>query len=85
MIDYSLILKINYDGSEYTLNGDEYDGLTWLSKTKKPTKDELDAQWEEVLAKVEAKKVETKAKREAAEAKLAALGLTAEDLKALGL
>jgi hypothetical protein len=85
MIDYSLILKINYDGSEYTLNGDEYAGLTWLSKTKKPTKDELDAQWEEVLAKVETKKAETKAKREAAEAKLAALGLTSDDFRALGL
>ena len=49
--------------------------------------DELDAyeqfQADEV-AKIEQAKID-KAKRQAAEAKLAALGLTAEDLKALGL
>jgi hypothetical protein len=43
MIDYALILSVNYAGSQWTLNGDSYDGLTWLSDTPKPTQAELDA------------------------------------------
>jgi len=45
MIDYTAILTANYQGSTWTLNGDTYDGLTWLSDTPKPTQAELDAQW----------------------------------------
>jgi hypothetical protein len=45
MIDYAQILSINYAGSIWTLNGDSYDGLTWLSDTPKPTQTELDALW----------------------------------------
>ena len=46
------------------------------------------AQWEKDQASAQATReaeAEAKAKRAAAEAKLAALGLTADDLKALGL
>jgi hypothetical protein len=43
MINYAQILSINYSTSEWTLNGDSYDGLTWLSDTPKPTQAELDA------------------------------------------
>ena len=45
MIDYTAILMANYAGSQWTLNGDTYDGLTWLDSTPKPTQAELDAQW----------------------------------------
>jgi len=45
MIDYPAILKANYAGSEWTLDGDTYDGLTWLSDTPKPTQQELDDAW----------------------------------------
>ena len=48
MIDYSAILSANYAGSKWTLNGDTYDGLTWLDSTPKPTQAELDAQWPQV-------------------------------------
>lgn len=48
MIDYTLILAVNYPGQEWTLNGDTYEGLTWLSDTPKPTQAELDAQWPQV-------------------------------------
>jgi hypothetical protein len=85
MIDYTLILSTNYADSEWTLDGDDYQGLTWLSETKKPTKNELDSQWQNVLEKIEANKAAKKAKRESALAKLAALGLEEDDLKALGL
>lgn len=45
MTDYAAVLTANYPGSEWTLNGDTYDGLTWLSDTPKPTQAELDAAW----------------------------------------
>lgn len=50
MIDYSLILTINYKGKIWSLNGDSYEGLNWLDESEKPTKEELDSQWEEVLS-----------------------------------
>ena len=50
MIDYTLILTIKYKGKMWSLNGDSYEGLTWLEESLKPTKEELDFQWEEVLS-----------------------------------
>lgn len=46
MIDYSQILINNYPNTQWSLDGDSYDGLTWLSDTPKPTQSELDALWE---------------------------------------
>jgi hypothetical protein len=85
MIDYATILFTKYVGSSWTLNGDNYEGLNWLSKTPKPTKATLDGLWDEVLAELRAKKAAEAAAKTAAQAKLAALGLTVEDLQALGL
>lgn len=85
MIDYTKILISKYPNSEWTLNGDKYEGLTWLSDTPKPTKTELDDLWDEVVEEWELKKQTKLAAKEAAQAKLAALGLTVEDLQALGL
>ena len=50
MIDYTLILTTKYKETLWTLDGDSYEGLTWLSESPKPTKEELDSQWEEVLS-----------------------------------
>jgi hypothetical protein len=52
MIDYALILSVNYPGSQWSLNGNSYDGLTWLSDTPKPTQAELDALWASTQDKV---------------------------------
>lgn len=43
MIDYAQILTVNYPNSQWSLNGNSYDGLTWYSDTPKPTQVELDA------------------------------------------
>ena len=59
MIDYTAILSANYVGSEWTLDGDNYDGLTWLSDTPKPTQAELDAQWPTVEYNNQVSAVET--------------------------
>ena len=47
-IDYTAVLIANYAGSQWSLNGDTYDGLVWLSDTPKPTQAELDAAWPQV-------------------------------------
>ena len=83
MIDYAQILTINYAGKEWSLNGDSYDGLTWYSSTPKPTQAELDALWETTKAELAAKEQATKDAKASALAKLAALGLTQDEVKAL--
>lgn len=72
--------------SEFTVFDDDIENLIWLDeKQTKPTKSEIESGWLAYQAKIEADKVEALAKRAAAEAKLAAIGLSADDLKALGL
>ena len=83
MIDYNLILTINYVGKQWSLNGNSYDGLTWLDESPKPTQVELDALWESTQATVAAKKQAKVDAKASALAKLAALGLTQDEIKAL--
>jgi hypothetical protein len=83
MIDYTLILTKKYAGKYWTLNGDDYEGLTWLNDTPKPTKEELDALWASTLAQVEEEKEQTEATKNSALAKLTALGLTQAEVIAL--
>jgi hypothetical protein len=80
MIDYTLILTTNYPDAQWTLNGDDYEGLTWLSDFEKPTKEELDSQWESALSQ---RDTEVKAKADAKAALLERLGITEEEAKLL--
>jgi hypothetical protein len=59
MIDYAAILSANYAGAQWTLDGETYDGLTWLDETSKPTQDELDAAWPQVEYNNQVAAVET--------------------------
>jgi len=62
------------------------DDLEWLdTKQSKPTDAEIEAGFIAYQAKLEADKLEAASKKATAEAKLAALGLNADDLAALGL
>jgi hypothetical protein len=45
MTDYAAVLTALYPGAEWSLNGDSYEGLTWLSDSPKPSQAELDAAW----------------------------------------
>lgn len=83
MIDYSLILSFNYPNTKWSLNGDSYDGLTWNDESPKPTKEELDALWEYTQTAIATKKQTAKDAKVSALAKLAALGLTTDEIKAL--
>ena len=85
-MDIASILTRKFEGAEWTLNGDDYTGLTWLSDSPKPTEEELAALWPEVQAEIAAEaqaKIDAKA---SAVAKLQALGLTVEEVQvAFGL
>lgn len=52
-MDIVKILTTNYSGSEWSLEGDEYAGLTWLSDSPKPTKAALEKQWTQVEYQIE--------------------------------
>jgi len=85
-MDYAQILVRKYPESEWTLNGDNYSGLTWLSDTPKPKKSELEAFWPEVQAEIAAEKQARVDAKASAIAKLEALGLSVEEIKeAFGL
>ena len=45
MPDYAQILSVNYPNTQWTLDGDSYEGLNWLDPSPKPTQAELDALW----------------------------------------
>jgi len=80
-----LVLAIKYirPSAEFVLRGNE---LEWLDTEQgKPTQTEIEAGYIAYQAKIENDKAEASAKKTAAETKLAALGLTADDLKDLGL
>ena len=82
MIDYPVVLAANYPDAEWQLDGDSYDGLTWLSDTPKPTQAELDAAWPAVQqAQADAVAAKEAAKQSAID-KLAALGLTVDEISA---
>jgi hypothetical protein len=78
------VLSMLCPNTEWVIYGDDFDSIQWI-KGEQISK----AKFEAGFAKVDAWKAEQEAKAEAdkatAQAKLAALGLTADDLKALGL
>lgn len=47
-VDYPAVLVAKYSGTQWTMDGDEYDGLNWLDTSPKPTQAELDALWPQV-------------------------------------
>lgn len=53
------ILTAKYAGSEWTLDGEDYAGLTWLSDSTKPTEKQLEALWPAVQYEAEYARVES--------------------------
>ena len=82
MTDYAAVLVANYPGSEWTLEGDTYEGLTWLGDSPKPSQADLDVAWPAVQqARADAVAAKEAAKQSAIN-KLAALGLTVDEISA---
>lgn len=85
-MDIAAILTRRYQGSEWTLNGDMYDGLTWLSDGDAPTEAELEALAPEVETEIAAEQQARIDAKASAVAKLEALGLTVDEVQvAFGL
>jgi hypothetical protein len=85
-MDITIILSTKYVGSDWSLNGNDYEGLTWLSDTPKPTKKELEDLWLTVQAELEAAKQAKIDAKASAISKLQALGLTVQEVEvAFGL
>jgi hypothetical protein len=79
------VLSLLCPNAEWVAYGVDYDSINWFGKEPAITK----AQFEAGFSQYDAWKAEQDTKAEAdkasAQAKLAALGLTTDDLKALGL
>ena len=73
--------------TEWKIDASDLDTLEILSVSSQqtPTQAEIDATIEQIKADEAQAELDRIAKKAAAEAKLVALGLTADDLKALGL
>ena len=84
-MDLTLILKKRYNNDTWTVDSNSYEGIEWLSNTAKPSEEELLSHWQDVLEELNAEKTARELAKSSAQAKLAALGLDADDLKALGL
>lgn len=81
-MDITQILSRRYRGAEWTLDGDTYEGLTWLSDGEPPTEAELAELWDVVQAEIEAEEQAVIDARQSAIAKLEALGLTVDEVQA---
>ena len=57
-MDITQVLTKRFPDAEWTLNGDSYSGLTWLSAGKKPTLKALEAEWAQVEYEIAYAKVE---------------------------
>jgi len=76
----SIPVTLNFlrPGEEWTLNGETYDGLTWLSDTPKPTEKQIKDAEPAALAAEQAKKDEAQAATAAAITHAKSLGFTDE-------
>jgi hypothetical protein len=85
-MDLAIILSTKYVGEEWILDGDSYEGLTWLSDSTKPTQKELEGLWKEVQSELKAKEQTRIDAKASAITKLKSLGLTIEEVEvAFGL
>ena len=83
MTDIAFTLTHSTAGSEWTLDGDDYAGLTWLSDTPKPTEKQIAKAYPLAVAARDAEQATKDAARVSAIAKLSALGLDALEVQAI--
>jgi len=85
-MDIAMVLTRKYPEALWTLNGDDYTGLTWLSEGEPPTEAQLKKLWPTVQAEIAAEAQAKEDSRLSAIAKLQALGLTVDEVQvAFGL
>ena len=85
-MDIAQILTRKFEGHQWTLDGGDYTGLTWLSEGDAPTEAQLKKLWPTVQAEIAAEAQAKEDARLSAIAKLQALGLTVDEVQvAFGL
>jgi hypothetical protein len=88
MNELDLVEAIQYlkPNAQFSFQNADYSTIKWdLLEGDEPTQAEIDLAIEQVKAKKIQAEIDKAEKKAAAQAKLAALGLDADDLKALGL
>jgi hypothetical protein len=83
MTDYAAVLSRRHKNRQWTMNADDYDQLVMLDEGDKPSKESLDEAWSEVAAEIAAEIDNRASTKASAKAKLAALGLTDNEIAAL--
>ena len=82
MTDYAAVLRATHPGAQWSLSGNDYATLVWHDDTPKPSQAELDDAWPAVQqARADAVAAKETA-RQSAISKLAALGLTVDEISA---
>jgi len=82
-MDIALALQHMRPGEEWTLNGDTYEGLTWLSKTKPPTEGEIEDAYPGIVANIAAEQAAAEKQAAAAVNTIEkATGLTVAEIRA---
>jgi len=79
------VLDMLLPAGGWIISGDSFEGITWIDERQRCTKAEFEAGFAQYDAWKTEKDAQAEANKASAQAKLAALGLTADDLKALGL
>ncbi len=88
MNELDLVEAIQYlkPNAQFSFQNADYSTIKWdFLEGDEPTQAEIDLAIEQIKAKKIQAEIDKAAKKAAAEAKLAALGLDADDLRALGL
>ena len=85
MVKITNVLNMLIPQGGWSLIGDDFNDINWIDKSCQITEDEYKAGVLKYDAWKADQDAQVIAKKEAAQAKLAALGLTADDLNALGL
>jgi len=82
MTDYAAVLLVNYPSAEWSISDNDYDTLVMHDDTPKPSQAELDAAWPAVQQAQQDAVAAKEAARQSAISKLAALGLTVDEISA---
>ena len=79
------VLQMLCSGIEYVVSGQNYEDINWLNAEPAITKKQFTDGFAQYDAWKASQDIEQASAKTSAQAKLAALGLTVEDLQALGL
>jgi hypothetical protein len=79
------VIQFLTSGVEFEIKNDDYDSINWFGKSPAITKEQYEAGFAQYNAWKAEQDSNAQTAKDTAQAKLAALGLTTDDLKALGL